>query len=755
MTDRMTSVAPDHREFMGLSLASLAEARDLYHVQLLNHPQVIGTALGMYLIRYDEPWPKSEAEVHELLDAPPRPKEARQLDNSGIRPYSWPCVLVFVKEWIDYRSVSDGKVPPGTLLPQQLWLPDGRSVPICVVEAHPVDEKRLSAGVPEFRRTFVGSGFPVVSEVQGSTRIGTIGPIVTNGQHVFALTSRHALGDYGSPVDTIMNGQRVRIGTCYPQALTREAVSSVYTDFPLTRAYLNLDVGLIQIERLDDWTTAAFGIGAIGPIADARSQSLSLALVGAPVIARGAMSGEMDGQVKGLLFRYKSVGGIEYIADYLIGSGEAGHALGTKPGDSGTTWYLTPSKTDDDGPRPLAIQWGAEVLSSQKSSTPYALASSLATVCGLLDLDIVRDWNSSLFRYWGAVGHYSVALKAIEMIPSSDLRTLFTNNRDNITFPQGQITERETKGLSKRFVPLADVPDLAWKMGAGARGPRGRNPENPNHFADMDEPNSDGKTLLDICQNKDIALDPETWLTFYSDPAVGTDRFHQGLLPFRVWQIFDAMVEFAGEGQTTEFLCAAGVLAHYIGDACQPLHTSAYHDGDPSTTETRRIHHRSGEVEEREVPLGSGVHAAYENNMINRYVGDLFDGLASLTLTHSEPIGDGREAAWITIALMRKVIEALPPRTLIEGYLEAREGTARETADAMWESFGQATIKVLGLGVETLTTLWLSAWKAAEGEDSAHDLSPIDQEEIQDTVLPKEFLRSYTLDQIAGVLGAS
>jgi hypothetical protein len=76
---------------------------------------------------------------------------------------------------------------------------------------------------------------------------------------------------------------------------------------------------------------------------------------------------------------------------------------------------------------------------------------------------------------------------------------------------------------------------------------------------------------------------------------------HRGLLPFRVWQLFDAMVEFASTGQADKFVCAAGVLTHYVGDACQPLHISFLHDGDPN----RPVEHtfsrgkRAGQTEQR------------------------------------------------------------------------------------------------------------------------------------------------------------
>ena len=144
--------------------------------------------------------------------------------------------------------------------------------------------------------------------------------------------------------------------------------------------------------------------------------------------------------------------------------------------------------------------------------------------------------------------------------------------------------------------------------------------EGPNHFADMDQPNPDGDTLLDLTESDDF-IDPDKWDAFYDtvrDILSGDEIFqeHRGLLPFRVWQIFDAMVEFVSKGEVDEFVCAAGVLTHYLGDACQPLHISYLHDGDPERpvkyTHTSGKH--AGESEMR--PLGKGVHSAYEDDMI-------------------------------------------------------------------------------------------------------------------------------------------
>src|ERR1017187_2696568 len=79
-------------DFASLSLIDLIEARDLYHVQLANLPNVIGTAVGRYLISCDDPRVKNPS-------APPpkeREKGPRILHNVSIMKWSWPAVLVYV-----------------------------------------------------------------------------------------------------------------------------------------------------------------------------------------------------------------------------------------------------------------------------------------------------------------------------------------------------------------------------------------------------------------------------------------------------------------------------------------------------------------------------------------------------------------------------------------------------------------------------------------------------------------------------------
>src|SRR4029077_16192249 len=121
---------PADAGYGALSLWDLLDARDQYHVHLMRHPNVVATAIGYYRIRKPDSCPGEVPVRHGT--------EARTLTNSEVRPYSWPAVLVLVKTWADPSNfVKNGALEADKLVPPTLYLPDGRRVPTCVIEAPP------------------------------------------------------------------------------------------------------------------------------------------------------------------------------------------------------------------------------------------------------------------------------------------------------------------------------------------------------------------------------------------------------------------------------------------------------------------------------------------------------------------------------------------------------------------------------------------------------------------------------------------
>ena len=737
------SVDPD---FNMLSLRDLLAARELFHPHLIHKPNVVATAVGRYRIRKDEPWPnQAQPSVHRA------PKQtARTLANSEVRPYSWPSILVFVQQWMapnQFANVADA-VPPA------VYMPNGQRVPICVIQVDRDDVRPEGLGNYNYPASVIGGGYPVICDVQGREHVASLACIVTDGHRAYGLTNRHVAGEAGSPIFSLIGGNKQRIGVASALQLSRLPFAALYPNWPGENVYVDLDVGLIDIDDLNHWTTQIYGIGELGELADVDTTNLSLRLIGCPVRAFGAASRNMQGEICALFYRFKSVGGFEYVSDLLIGP-RGNRPLGTHPGDSGTLWLIDTGDART-APQPIAMQWGGQVfLEGTKTASSYALATFLSTVCNQLDISLVRDWNTGLPEYWGAVGHYSIASKAVGKIRNANLKRLMTANLERISFDIDQINKKNLSGLSKlEFVPLADVPDMVWKVGPHKRGGMS-SPEHANHFADMDRkldpPLTGGATLLEICGGKPQNVAVSVWQQYYD--AVKQQHPDQeesrGLLPFRAWQIYDEMVAFVRGGEVDKFVCAAGILSHYTGDACQPLHISYMFNGDPDKPIAG-----TGKDEGKDVPDGTGVHSAYEDGMIDANVPAIMKGIDD-RLGASSPwplVKGGHGAAVAIVGLMQKTFAAITPREIVDTFIGVEDEKPSARAAALWDKLGDRTIDVIADGCFCLAQMWDSAWAEGGGDSSITALDAIDETALEALYQNPAFLRSYTLDTIGRVL---
>ena len=195
------------------------------------------------------------------------------------------------------------------------------------------------------------------------------------------------------------------------------------------------------------------------------------------------------------------------------------------------------------------------------------------------------------------------------------------------------------------------------------------------------------------------------WTKFYDSLTPPPKDRHRGALPFRVAQLYQIMVDAVAAGDVVGYICAAGVLAHYVGDACQPLHVSRLHHGLPDDD-------RDDEV-----------HEVYETDMLDRddiRVQVVTRVNAELTDFHAGD-GDGPDlvtgqalAAAAVVDLMARSIAAIKPADILEVFNNPPPGESRTTA--LWNAFGDRTIERLADGARTLAVLWQSAWDEADGE---------------------------------------
>ncbi len=693
-----------------LSLKDLLEARDLFHVHLINKHNVIATAIGRYRIRHSEPWPNEEGYVRSFSH---RQREARRLDNSEVRDYSWPCILVFVSEWAKEADL----IKKNGLVPSAIYLPDGRIVPICVIEApkvhatdDSVDTSRLA-----FPSDFIGGGFPIILNSQGTERIASVGCVVTDGNKYYAMTNKHVVGEKGEPVYTRMGGTLREIGVSSGKNVGHIPFEDAYTSWAGKNVMVNSDIGLIEIKDINQWKTDVVGIGEIGELADLNTANMTLSLISSikkvpgpgnkelrelfPTIrAFGAVSGEMKGEIVGLFYRYKSVGGIEYVADFLIG-GRDGELLNIHHGDSGTLWMLE----TEEGNRPMALHWGQHefISGAGKESVPYALAANLTTACVRLNVDLVRGWNIDNDYTWGKTGHFKIAAQACELVSNKKLKKLLMANQKNIGYVDSDLLSKNVvsgayKDSKDKFVPLADVADIIWR----SKRPN----DSANHFADIDESHpkvEKGKTLLELCIKDDSKVDLDFWLETFAEfdkvaPNMknGKLRPREGALPFRVWQMYAEMIKHLKAKKIAEFVAAGGTMAHYVGDACQSLHISHLHHGRNASE--------------------SEVHSVYETTMLDRKMSEVFSGVNAEVrpVKTGDLIGDrGKDAAVRVIELMSFTHKKLAPETICDSYTNNNH-----SATKMWNDLGKKTISNIAEGCLVMAILWQSAWKAGDGD---------------------------------------
>lgn len=148
---------------------------------------------------------------------------------------------------------------------------------------------------------------------------------------------------------------------------------------------------------------------------------------------------------------------------------------------------------------------------------------------------------------WGVFGHEHINNAAVMALPKP-LQTFFYNHIDFIT-------------------QESSIPDLRkYTLRDKA--------ENPRHYMDMEN-------------FGDIDAVP---LAFEDVKKKYDDKFlaDNGILPWYIQETVTKLTKAMKDKRKNEILFLAGDLAHYIGDANMPLHTSANHDGQ--LTNQKGIH---------------------------------------------------------------------------------------------------------------------------------------------------------------------
>jgi hypothetical protein len=359
----------------------------------------------------------------------------------------------------------------------------------------------------------------------------------------------------------------------------------------------------------------------------------------------------------------------------------------------------------------------------------------LGNVCRLLDIDLVRGWNVDQPYTWGKTGHFKIGFRAADLVSNANLATLLKANQSSLGYTNAELEAGVSGEFTPDFVPLADVADAIWR----SKRPN----DSSNHFSDIDESEptvAGGKTLLELSLESDANIDVDVWLNFdrkmdavkpiFKKNSAGHNVLQprEGALPFRVWQMYKQMVASLSQDKVDEFLVAGGTMAHYVGDACQPLHISFLHHGAN--------------------PSEGDVHSDYEATMIDRKASKLFAGVDAIQtkVAPAELIGaNGKEAAKLVLRLMKATVTTLSPERVLKVW---RDAHGQGKYDKMWNALGDGTIQNIAAGSHAMAVLWQSAWKHGGGDNlPAAKLGAIPKPRLQELYLDKNFVRSIRLSK--------
>ena len=177
------------------------------------------------------------------------------------------------------------------MVPTTLYLPDGRTVPVCVVQVDPAEPDRDLLPGLELARARDRRRVPADHAQPGRGARGQRRHPGHRRAHRLRADRRHVGGPAGTRSAPGCVAARSRSASPAAQQLTRLPFTDVYPDLVGHRTYLTLDAGLVEVDELADWSSQIYGLPPAGPLADLSERNMGTRLINAEVIAYGAASG--------------------------------------------------------------------------------------------------------------------------------------------------------------------------------------------------------------------------------------------------------------------------------------------------------------------------------------------------------------------------------------------------------------------------------------------------------------------------------
>ncbi|HET7843940.1 MAG TPA: hypothetical protein VFL14_07305, partial [Xanthomonadales bacterium] len=203
------------------------------------------------------------------------------------------------------------------------------------------------------------------------------------------------------------------------------------------------------------------------------------------------------------------------------------------------------------------------------------------------------------------------------------------------------------------------------------------------------------------------------------------------------------------------FVGNAGVLAHYVGDASQPLHSSYLHHGRLPMVQLATgefpVPHDSDEFGQFKKTREAKIHGIYEQGMLETDTLGALEAVDDLLAGEhvKSDIDSGYEAARAVFDLMSDAQLRLPPEAIIDA--DDPSLTERGRAERLWANtdIRRETVRSLADSTLLLARLWASAWRLGKGSQIPKaKLVRIAEADLTSLVKDPKFAPGMTFDEM-------
>jgi hypothetical protein len=280
----------------------------------------------------------------------------------------------------------------------------------------------------------------------------------------------------------------------------------------------------------------------------------------------------------------------------------------------------------------------------------FFMSGPVGGLVRLSALALVIAGSQMLAGAWGGPGHEIVTVEAVNRLPQPLQQ-----------FLASRISELKKKTLEPdRYLKSKD-PD-----------------ESSRHFVHLDVLGLGAAGVTSSFRTQLIA-----------ERGAGYLKKH-GTLPWRIQEIFDDLVAMFRSGDQDEIIRLAGYIAHYVGDAYQPLHLVQNYDGRKTCNE--------------------GIHKAFESNMILLFRDEI-----------AESVKKGAKSDVAPAALFPSLLEEMNATAELAPVIFKADRAAirslkqhrRDYYRTLHKSIGPLAARQMSGAANAISLLWRMAWEQA------------------------------------------